>query len=528
MIIQQIKLTYEQLSEQYFLQAEVIKSQVEIIHSQEVIIKSQAEQIALLKELEGKYLIQQHQLEQLRRHVFGSKSERFVPQANPSQTTLELGIEPTATVEVVEQKIAAHTRTKVTKKTNHKGRLPLPSHLPRNVIELTPEESIEGLVCIGTEVKEELDFTPGKLFVNRYERKKYAQADGEGIIVAPAPSHPIPRCMAGTGLLAQILIDKYADHLPLYRQMQRYSREGVDIPKSTFNDWVRDTCSILTLLYKVLQKQVLQSDYLMVDETTIKVLQSEKKGTTHLGYYWVYKSPHDNLVLIDYQKGRGKEGPLNMLRDFKGHLQSDGYGVYDLFENKEGVILLGCMAHARRYFEQALNSDKTRAEYVLQQILLLYQTERKANEQNLTNDERHELRKKESVPVLNALKVWITDNVTQVTPQSPMGKAIAYSLKRWNKLCAYTTDGKLRIDNNPVENAIRPIALGRKNYLFAGSHESAQRAAMIYSFLSICKLNDVNPYTWLKETLDKISDCKQSQLADLLPKSKKTPMKETG
>lgn len=503
MIIQQQQLTYEQLLQQCFLQAEVIKSQ--------------AEKLSKLEELEGKYFLLQQQLAQMQRMIFGSKSERFVPQTNPSQTTLELAVEPTATVQVIEQKVEEHSRTKIIKKTNHKGRLPLPAHLVRNVIELQPQENIEGLVCIGTDVKEELDYTPGKLFVNRYERKKYAMAHGEGILVAPPPSHPLPRCMAGTGLLAQILIDKYADHLPLYRQMQRYTREGVDIAASTFNDWVRDTCSILIPLYEVLKKQTLLSDYLMVDETTIKVLQSEKKGTTHLGYYWVYKSPHKNLVLIDYQKGRGKEGPLTMLCDFKGHLQSDGYGVYDSFANKAGILLLGCMAHARRYFEQALNSDKTRADYVLQQIQLLYHTERKASVQNLTNDERHELRKAESVPVLDALKIWLTDNITQVTPQSPMGKAIAYSLKRWDKLCTYTTDGKLRIDNNPVENAIRPIAIGRKNYLFAGSHESAGRAAMIYSFLSICKIKNVNPYIWLKYTLDNINDCKISRLHTLLP-----------
>lgn len=507
MIIQQQKHSYEELLQQNFQQAEIIK----------LLEKKFEQSEKRYQELEAKYLVVQHQLEQLRRHVFGSKSERFEPNLNPKQTLLDLNMEPLATVEVKQQQVETHIRNKVKKKTNHKGRLPLPEHLPRHVIELNPEENTEGLVCIGTEVKEELDFTPGKLFVNRYERKKYAKPQGEGIIIAPLPSHPIDRCMSGTGLLTQILIDKYADHLPLYRQAQRYAREGVMLATSTLNDWVRDSCSVLTPLFEVLKKQLLQTDYLMVDETPIKVLESEKKGATHQGYYWVYKSPDKNLVLLDYQKGRGREGPTKMLENFKGHLQTDGYGVYDIFENKDGITMLGCLAHARRYFEQALNSDKTRAEFVLQQIQLLYEVERHANKLHLSDEECCALRQQKSVPVLDALKNWMQQNITQVIPQSPIGKAITYSLARWQKLCAYTQNGKLKIDNNPVENAIRPIAIGRKNYLFAGSHESAQRAAMIYSFLSICKLKNVNPFVWLKNTLDKISDCKQSELINLLP-----------
>lgn len=468
-------------------------------------------------DLEAKYLIQQHQLEQLKRYVFGSKNERFISNTNPSQTSFDFNIEPNAIVESTQQNVEAHVRTKVTKRPNHKGRSWLPESLPRNIIELAPEENVEGLVCIGTEVKEELNYTPGNVYVNRYERKKYAKSDGEGVIIAPLPLHPIPRCMAGTGLLAQILIDKYADHLPLYRQVQRYTREGVTLAPSTINDWVKDSCNVIEPLYQVLKKQMLQSDYLMVDETPIKVLESAKKGSTHQGYYWVYKSPHDNLVLIDYQKGRDQKGPVKMLANFKGHLQTDGYCVYDLFETNKDITMLGCMAHARRYFDQSKSNDKVRAEFALQEIQLLYQIERKADEQTLPDDVRCEMRQQQSIPILNGLHNWMLENITQVTPQSPIGKAMAYSLARWHRLCAYTQNGKLKIDNNLVENAIRPIAIGRKNYLFAGTHESAQRAAMIYSFISICKLKNVNPFTWLKNTLDNISETKYSQLNHLLP-----------
>lgn len=223
-------------------------------------------------------------------------------------------------------------------------------------------------------------------------------------------------------------------------------------------------------------------------------------------------------MLFDYRPGRGREGPSEILKDFSGHLQTDGYAVYEMFENRPGITLLSCMAHARRYFEQALDNDKTRAEFALQQIQLLYETERTARTNNYTPAQRLELRQRESVPVLESIKQWLAKNVTLVLPQSAIGKAITYSLARWDKLSVYATDGKLEIDNNWVENNIRPIALGRKNYLFAGSHDAAQRAAIIYSLLITCKLKNVNPFNWLKQTLSTIPDTKATNLIELLPR----------
>jgi transposase len=467
--------------------------------------------------LQGKYLLIEQELAKLKRMIFGSKSERFVPAINPAQMALDLNIEALATLEQKQQEIT-YTRTKtVVKPNNHHGRLPLPKHLERVEHLLNPQENIEGLKYIGQEITEELEYQPGKFYVNKYIRPKYAKPEGEGIIMAQLPERPIEKGIPGPGLLAQILIDKYVDHLPLYRQLQRFKRDDIHIPPSTINDWVKFSCRLLSPLADLLKAELFSSNYLMVDESPIKVLDRDKPGVTHQGYYWVYYSPEKGLVLFDYRPGRGRDGPTEMLKNFKGHLQTDGYTVYDTFNKLYEILLVGCMAHARRYFEEALDNNKQLAEYMLEQIQLLYKVERLARENNYTHDQRLELRQTESVPVLATIKEWLLDNAAKVQPKTPIGKAINYSLTRWDKLCVYAGNGKLEIDNNPVENLIRPLALGRKNYLFAGSHEAAQRAAIIYSFLLTCKIRNVNPQEWLKETLSKIPEQKSLSLHLLFP-----------
>jgi hypothetical protein len=305
--------------------------------------------------------------------------------------------------------------------------------------------------------------------------------------------------------------------LPLYRQMERFKREGINIPYSTITDWVSNSCKLILPLYDALKLRILQSDYLHADESPIKVLDKDKKGETHRGYFWVYHNSIDGLVLFEYQPGRGREGPQQMLKDFKGHLQTDGYAVYDFFKEKEDITLMHCMAHARRMFYEALKNDSPRAEYALKQFGLLYATERKAKEQLLAPEALLELRQQESLPVLTKLGQWMKEEYTKVLPKSPIGKALGYSIERWKELMIYTTDGKLKIDNNPVENSIRPVAIGRKNFLFAGSHEAAQRSAMLYSLLGTCKLHNINPFVWLKDVLQRIPVHPINQINDLLP-----------
>ena len=462
-----------------------------------------------------------HQLTELKRLIYGSKQERFIPSsgASASQLILDIQAETIAQCNIIDAKKIEYTRIhkEIVEKKNHPGRMKLPEHLERREKIIEPAEDVTECKKIGEEITEELEYEPGKLFVNKIIRPKYAKQNNEGIITAPMMERPLPKAIAGAGLLTQIVMDKYMDHLPLYRQMERFKREGIIIPYSTITDWVSGTCKLILPLYEALKSLILQSDYLHADETPVKVLDKDKKGETHRGYFWVYHNSIERLVLFEYQPGRGREGPQQVLKDFKGHLQTDGYAVYDFFKEKEDITLMHCMAHARRMFYEAMNNDKTRTEYALQQFGLLYATERKAKEQSLTAAALFELRQAESLPVLKNLGEWMKEEYKKVLPKSPIGKALGYSIERWNELMIYTTDGKLKIDNNPVENSIRPVAIGRKNYLFAGSHEAAQRSAMLYSLLGTCKLNGINPFTWLRDVLQRIPTYSINKIDELLP-----------
>ena len=231
----------------------------------------------------------------------------------------------------------------------------------------------------------------------------------------------------------------------------------------------------------------------------------------------MYHNSLQDLVLFDYQPGRGREGPSEMLKDFKGHLQTDGYAAYNIFDQQKAVTLLHCMAHARRKFVEAQLNDAGRAEYALSQFQLLYAIERRAADQQFSHEQVQQLRQQEAVPILEALGKWMQQTYIEVLPKSAIGKALAYSIERWKQLMIYTTDGRLNIDNNPVENAIRPVAIGRKNYLFAGSHDAAQRSAMLYSLLGTCKLHDVNPFDWMKTVLQKLPSHPINKIQQLLP-----------
>ncbi len=483
-----------------------------IIHSKEEYQTLVSENARLTTELE--YL--KHELDKLKRMIFGSKSERFIP-VDPGQLTFDMELEKQQPPEPQTETISyTRAKSKEEKKPGH-ARMPLPAHLPREEYIIEPEEDVSDCKKIGENITEILEYKPGKLYVKKYIRPKYARPDEQGIITGELPTLPIPRGNAGPGLLTQLIISKYVDHLPFYRQVQQFKRQDVILAESTINDWFRATCNLLDPLYEKLKERLLQTDYLMADETPIKVLTSQKKNASHKGYHWVYYSPVKKIVCFDYQKGRSREGPEGFLKDFTGTLQSDGYKVYDIFGEKQDIKLLACMAHARRKFDEAKDNDPQRATIALKYIQKLYKTERKAREEKLSAEARKQLRERESVPVLLELEVWLKKELVKVLPKSAIGQAIAYTINLWKRLKAYTEDGRYEIDNNLVENSIRPVALGRKNYLFAGSHEGAKRAAMMYSFLGTCKQNDVEPFAWLRDVISRISDHKANRLQELLP-----------
>ncbi len=458
-----------------------------------------------------------YQLAELKRMIFGAKSERFIATDTDQMTLFDL---PEQQTESQEKEQITYTRNKSDKNKKQPLRLELAPHLPRKEEVIEPENLPKEAKKIGEAVTEILEYEPANIYVRKIIRPKYIVSTNDEqtqITIAGLPTLPIPKGNAGAGILAHILVSKFVDHLPFYRQKQIFKRQGVIIAESTINGWFNATTTLLEPLYEALKKQLLSTGYIMADETPLPVLTKDKPGATHKGYHWVYYDPVNKLVLFDYQKTRSREGPDKMLEKYSGYLQTDGYGAYSHFGNQKNITLLACMAHARRKFEHAKDNDPGRAKEALLLFQKVYDIERTAREENLNFDQIKELRQKKAVPVLNEMETWFKEHIYQVLPKSAIGEAIAYTLKLWPRLVRYAEDGRFKIDNNLIENSIRPVALGRKNYLFAGSHHGAQQAAIAYSLLATCKINNVEPFAWLKNVLNIIPDYPANQLHNLLP-----------
>jgi len=484
------------------------------------------EQQLQIEQLTSKY-------DQLVRMIYGRKSERFIP-TNPSQLTLfdDPLAEQKADQPTIDVKASKRRKAKAS---NHKGRqlLQKAPHLERRQTIIEPDVDTSNMKCIGEQVTEKLVYIKAELYVERIVRRKYIDkqnnkdSDNKNsntkttplIYIADKPVEIFPQLIADVSLIEYLLISKYVDHLPLYRLIEIFKRHQLKIPPATMNGWIHQGIKLLKPLYEALIKDVLEAQYIQADETTIRVLEKHtKKKKSHLGYYWAYHSPVNKAIFFEYQKGRDQSGPLNLFANFQGVVQCDGYEVYEAIAKKnKNISLIHCMAHARRKFEKALSNNKEKATYVLEEMKILYRVERLIREYNLSDDRINKLRNKFSKPVLEHLGEWLKEQAKIEVPSLSLGKAIFYSLKRWKKLSAYTEDPKLQIDNNLIENKIRPIAVGRKNYLFAGSHSAAQNAAMIYSLFGTCKLNNINPSHWLKDVFNRIQDQPINQIHKLLP-----------
>ena len=458
------------------------------------------------------------ELRLLRRTIFGRSSERYI-KTDPDQLILDFGGEAQIEQECEYIKEQAPARpAKATPTKVRPVRKALPEHLERREEIIEPSPIPEAAKYIGDSVTEALEYNPGYLYVRRIIRRKYALAGGEGVVIGELPSLPLPKSNAGASLLSHLLVSKYQDHLPLHRQIEMLRRGGVHLSPSTVNDWVAGAAELLEPLYDTLRGCVLGSDYIQVDESTIPVMDKDKPGATRKGYHWVVRSPGQTGLFFHYDHGsRAGRVAVELLRDFRGAVQSDGYGAYNIYENKSGVLLLGCWAHARRKFEQALSNDPPRAEYALAQIGRLYALERRMVEKNLSEQRIERLRKRIAYPILLAFEAWLEENHACVLPSSLIGKAISYTYSIYPRLVRYVVDGRYRIDNNLAENAVRPLALGRKNYMFCQNHESAARTAIIYSLLGTCKVQGVNPTLWLTDVLSRIQDHSVLRLDELLP-----------
>ena len=310
--------------------------------------------------------------------------------------------------------------------------------------------------------------------------------------------------LPGASLLSEIMLGKYEYHLPFYRQIKQFHHLGVKIPSNTLSGWFKPTCELLTPLYKVLKEEVLNTDYIQVDETTLPVINKESHYAKK-EYLWMVRAVMKKLVFFHYDDGsRSGETAYSLLKSFDGYLQSDGYGAYNVFKENDQVCLVACMAHIRRRYEIALDENKSLAEYALKQIQQLYQIERMADEQNLSYEERYKKRNELARPIMLSFEKWMEKTYPTVLPKNRMGEAISYSYALWPRMKNYLKDGRLKIDNNLAENALRPIALSRKNFMFCGNHEAAQNTAVICSLLASCKESGINPREWLNDVIAKM------------------------
>ena len=503
---------YRRLYEQVLIENNALKIEAS---EQQKVIEAQAIQINLLK----------LQIIELQKYIFGGKQEKFASNVN----ALQVDLFPTEKLAQVTVKTTIETKEVITKtkniRVNHNGRNPLPSNIRREEIILEPTEDTTGLTPVGQEITEVLEYKVGELFIKKYIRPEYIKPTQQGTqakrVIAPMPCMPIDKCIAGPSLLAYLMVSKFVDHSPIHRLLQMFLRQKVVIDATTVCGWLKAVGKLIELLYDALRQEVLNTHSLGIDETPLKVLDRSKKGTTHQGYYWVYYNTLNNLVLFNYQPGRDGACPKEMLHGYKGHIHVDGYSAYTQFENTSDIIVSNCWAHARRKFIDAQSFDNAKASAVLALIAQLYGVEKHCRENNFTTVQKKQARQQQSVPILAAIHLVLTTQLSTTIPNSPLGKAIQYTLSRWQKLNVYTQEGFLPVDNNLVENSIRPIAIGRKNWLFAGSHEAAARSAMLYSLFATCRLHNIEPMQWLTEVLSKIKDHPINKIKELLPQNYK-------
>lgn len=530
-----------------------------------------AERAQFLEQLQSKHreiANLQHQLQYLLRRLFGRSAEkidpkqmllfesilnRLAPEAPEAQTT------PTTS--------AVEASPSPRPSTNGHGRRCLPSNLPREkVIHDLPEEQKPCPCCrtmrhvIGRETSEQLDYVPAKLTVIEHVRLKYAcrtceanaTPTGPQIVAAEKPLSPIEKGLAAPGLLSYVMVSKYSDHLPLHRLGNILARHGIEIARSTMCDWMAQCATLLRPLYTRMVEEVLRSKVIHTDDTPVDVLDRER-NQTRTGRFWTYLGDHEHpFTVFAYTPNRTRDGPREFLRGWSGYLQADAFGGYDgLYAGEAGghVTEVACWAHARRKFYDARSSDAATSTHALAYIRLLYdvEDEAKARVQAIEADRAapvlenaasvqtietlslhyrraeviRALRQEKSIPRLNQFKTWLESQQAArggpVLPKSPMGQAITYALNQWDALCVYTTDGNLAIDNNAAENALRRVAIGRKNWLFCGSDNGGHTAAVLFTFMATCQRHKVEPFTYLRDVLSRIAAMPINDLHHLLP-----------
>jgi transposase len=515
-----------------------------------------------------------HRLSLLLKRLYGPRSERFDPNQpllfeEPLQGQVpQSGAAPP-------QATASESSRKKRKCRPH-GRGPIPKDLPRTPVHHVLSEAERLCVCgearvdIGADVSEQLEWKPASMFVLQHLVHKYvcprctktnqttqpvspepisaasmlpaepvsqqpisaasvvpsetiSVITGASIITAAKPAMPIDKGLPGPGLLAQVIVSKYFDHLPLHRQEHIFARQGVEISRSTTCDWMAACAELLRPLYDLMVTRVLQSQWLHTDDTSVKNLGHEP-GSTALAHLWTYLGDREHPYnVFDFTLNRCRDGPAHFLKNYRGYLHADAFSGYDALylpdpvDGVSSIIETACNAHARRKFYDARTSDDARSHQALAWYGQLYELERRAKENGFDDEARWQMRQQLSLPILEKFETWLRAERDAVLPKSPMAEAIGYALNNWSALCRYTEKGFLEIDNNVAEREMKRIAIGRKNWLFVGSPKGGHTAAVLYTFTSTCHRLKVEPWAYLKEVLTRMPATPLDQLTDLLP-----------
>lgn len=474
--------------------------------------------IDYIEELEGKIRL-------LQKQVFASKTEKRSAPENDGQMLLFNEAETeSAEIKAEESKeesieVPAHTRVKPKRK-------PLPESLERVEVVHDIDESEKICGCgaclerIGEETSEKLDIIPAKIRVIRHIRPKYAcrkcegtESEDQTVKIAPVPAQIIPKGIPTEGLLAWIVVSKFCDSLPLYRQVKLFERIGVTLSISTMASWMIQVAEKCQPLIELLRKEILSGPCINIDETTLQVLKEPDRADQTKSYMWIFRGGDPEMPSLIYQYSPTRAGSVakNFVEGYSGYCQTDGYAGYDCLEKEQGIKLLGCFSHVRRKFIDIIDArgkkekGKTGSpEQALAYIQKLYIIERKAVNENLSPDEIRSLRQRESKPVLDEFKKWMDKKVTHTPPSHLLGKALNYTLSNWDRLTRYIEDGNLKPDNNAAENAIRPFVVGRKNWLFSGHPNGAHASSILYSLVESAKAAKLEPYSYIRLIFEKI------------------------
>lgn len=458
----------------------------------------------------------------LTQRLFGRRSEKGGPGVEqgvlPFEPAVAGPVQPETTDEAPPPADAPPRR-------RHAGRRRLPADLPRERIEVVPSAADQhcapcdtAKVRIGADITEELDYVPASFVIREYVRPKYACARcQQGVVQAALPARPIDKGRPGPGLLAHIVSAKYADHLPLYRLEQIFARHGVAITRRTLAEWNGAVADLLAPIVRArYREQVTPSPWIQCDDTTLDVQDPSRAPEIRTGHLWVYRAEGGEVV-YDFTWARNRDGPQRMLADFRGYLQADAAPAYDdVFAQQPAIVEVGCWAHARRYFKEAMPTAPGVCAPVVATIGQLYGIERAARDQEPRA--RQPRRQEQARPILATLQTYLQAQRATALPKSPLATATGYALRNWTALTRYPEDGRLKIDNNGAEQALRPIVLGRKNWLFAGSEAAAHRTAILCSLVQTCKHLQINPYVYLRDVIERVSTHPARRVLELTPR----------